>query len=197
MIIDNRVLFLHIPRTGGRFLSYNFQKHYYCTSWNFKEKWFNKEVPHLNMIENNAYYVSTRMYDTFTIVRNPIDRFMSAICYTNRVNKKCLSYMFENETSFFKTVNDLRLNNSLSNWFEPQVNFIDYDTHIWKYENGFKTEFNQWLQSTVNLTLHPISEAEQQSLRSKTPSVLDLTDTQKQYIQNYYFLDFKTFDYSV
>ena len=203
MIIDNRVLFLHIPHTGGRFVSATINKNHNCVHHSFMREVEGIEIEHLNIFQSNSLYASSKMFKTFTIVRNPIDRFIGCLRHCNRVNSKSIQYMFENETNFFNTVYKLRKAKT-DNWFEPQINFIEHDTKFWKFENGFKKEFEEWLINNFDLELPKIKkgEIEQNEVlnfleksKSNYKHEVILNETQKQYIKNYYFLDCKIFNY--
>ena len=203
MIIDYKIQFLHIPRTGGRFLNFLLPKKYPCMHNNFDHYFKNCNIPHIDIIQSNSLFASSKMFKTFTVVRNPVTRFMSCLKNSNKVNENSIKTMFENETNFFNTVYKLR-ESKTDNWFEPQINFIEHDTKIWKFENGFKKEFSEWLINNFNLELpkikkNEIEKNEIENFLEKSESnykheVL-LNEEQKQYIKNYYFLDYKIFNY--
>lgn len=196
MIIDNRVLFLHIPHTGGRFVSATISKNHYCIHHSFMREFEGIEIEHLNIFQSNSLYSSSKMFKTFTIVRNPINRFIGCLRHCNRVNSKSIQYMFENETNFFNTVNKLRKSES-SNFFEPQIDFIEKDTLVWKFEDGFNEEFKKYLLNNFNIKFEISNDIllEEYKKPSNYNYVLDLNESQKQYIKDYYFLDYKIFNY--
>ena len=116
MIISNAIQFRHIPRTGGRFLYNLFLKNNQkCVDHNFDMSFNNVEIPHLNALQTNCFYL--KMFDNFTVVRNPLDRFISCLATSNTVDKKLIKKMFENKTNFFTTVNKLRQQSITNNWF--------------------------------------------------------------------------------
>jgi len=203
MIIDYKTQFLHIPRTGGRFLSFLLIKKYSCMPANFDRDFKDCSICHVDIIQSNSLYASSKMFKTFTIVRNPVTRFISCLKNCNKVNENSIKNMFENETNFFNTVYKLRKAKT-DNWFEPQINFIEHDTKFWKFENGFKKEFEEWLINNFDLELPKIKkgEIEQNEVlnfleksKSNYKHEVILNETQKQYIKNYYFLDCKIFNY--
>ena len=197
MIIDHRIKFLHIPHTGGRFLSYNFDKNFICTHTNFQHRFKNCEVPHLNAFESDCFFPSSRIFKTFTVVRNPLDKFISCLKDFSKVNQNLIKYMFENKTNFFNILNHLREDKTNNNWFEPQINFIEHDTKIWKFENGFDEKFNEWLLNNLNIKIKKFEENKIEDFASsyQAPIDINLNDQQKQYIKDYYFLDYKIFNY--
>jgi len=195
MIINYTTQFLHIPRTGGTFLSYGLQKNNNCCHYDFgkNQRYKECEVPHLNMFENNSFFPSSKMFKTFTIVRDPVERFISCLKNFNKINNNLITYMFKNEINFFNTVNNLRREKINSNWFEPQINFLEYDTKIWKFEKGFNQKFHKWLMKNFNLKFKNLSEQELKMFTENNNYKHDvnLKEQQKQYIKNYYFLDYK------
>jgi len=197
VIIDHRVRFLHIPRTGGRFLSYIFNKNYYCTHYNFYNKFKDCEVVHLNIFESNCFFASSKMFETFTVVRNPLDKFISCLTHFNKLNKNLIKHMFENEKNFNNIVNKLREDKTNNNWFEPQINFIEHDTKIWKFEDGFDKKFNKWMLNNLNIKMEELQDDELKN--AKFPGYpsrkINLNNREKQYIKNYYFLDYKILKY--
>jgi hypothetical protein len=196
MIINNKILFLHIPHTGGRFVSNNINKNQNCIHYNFQVLFKEIDIDHLNAFQNSCFLGSSRMFETFTIVRNPIDRFIGCLRNVNKLNLKAIKYMFENETNFFNTVNQLR-ESGTSNWFEPQINFTEYDTKIWRFEDGVEEEFRKWMMNTFNLELEKPTKDDLEMFKKKIyyNNVFDLNEEQKQYIKNYYFMDYKIFNY--
>ena len=197
MIIDHRIKFLHIPHTGGRFLSYNFDKNFICTHANFQHRFKNCEVPHLNAFESDCFFPSSRIFKTFTVVRNPLDKFISCLKDFSKVNQNLIKYMFENKTNFFNILNHLREDKTNNNWFEPQINFIEHDTKIWKFEDGFDKKFNKWMLNNLNIKMEELQDDELKN--AKFPGYpsrkINLNNREKQYIKNYYFLDYKILKY--
>ena len=104
--------------------------------------------------------------------------------------------MFVNETNFCNTVNRLR-ESKTSNWFEPQIDFIEHDTKIWRFEDGLEEEFRKWMMNNFNLELEKPTNNELKIYKEKSNynDIFDLNEKQKQYIKNYYFLDYKIFNY--
>lgn len=196
MIINNEILFIHIPHTGGRFVSYIISKNQNCRHDNFEKEFRGVDIEHLNIFDTNLKYVVSKMYKTFTIVRNPVDRFIGCLRDCGVLNLKAIKYMFENETNFFNTVNKLR-ESKTGNWFEPQINFVEYDTKIWKFENGLDETFRKWMFDNFNLNiLAPIdTDLEFYKTKSNYNKMFILNEKQQQYIKNYYFLDYDIFDY--
>tara|TARA_R100001086_G_scaffold230842_1_gene151250 strand:+ start:331 stop:924 length:594 start_codon:yes stop_codon:yes gene_type:complete len=197
MIINHNILFIHIPRTGGRFLSYLFRNSgHFCYNDCFVKEYDGVEVAHLNSLQTNNYYPLSTMFKKFTIVRDPIDKFISALQTGLLINDFLVQKMFENESNFFNIVNNLR-KNKMQNWFEPQVNFIEYNTKIWKFEKGLDKKFFNWVDNNFNLTLNsPDSKTINKYKHVETNKLnIDLNNKQKKYIENYYYQDYKMLNY--
>tara|TARA_R110000823_G_scaffold313631_1_gene441519 strand:- start:495 stop:1097 length:603 start_codon:yes stop_codon:yes gene_type:complete len=199
MIINESTKFIHIPRTAGRFLFLLFKKNNRIDNYNFTRLYKGIEFPHLNSLQSNSVYPVSKMFDTFTVIRNPVNKFMASIGKTNTLNNKAVSYMFENEINFFNIVHKLREQTSTNNTFEPQINFVEKDTKIWKYEEGFKENFYNWIKNNfkINIDLEDLLEnkIEKVGEKEQIKCNININEKQKQYIKNYYFLDYKIFNY--
>tara|TARA_Y100000114_G_scaffold74151_1_gene67986 strand:+ start:291 stop:890 length:600 start_codon:yes stop_codon:yes gene_type:complete len=197
MIINNEVKFMHIPRTGGRYLSYLFKYNgHFCYGDNFVIKHNNIDLPHLTALESRNFYIGS-IFKKFTIVRNPLNRFISCLKNDSANNNEGIKYMFKNEKNFILTIDSFRQQKANNNWFEPQINFIDKDTKIWRFEDGLGVEFFKFIKDNFNIELDPNKEydAEEFTNKSVYTNTVELNEEQKQYIKNYYFLDYKIFNY--
>ena len=198
MIINNAIQFRHIPRTGGRFLYNLFLKNNQkCVDHNFDMSFNNVEIPHLNALQTNCFYL--KMFDNFTVVRNPLDRFISCLATSNTVDKKLIKKMFENKTNFFTTVNKLRQQSITNNWFESQINFIEHNTKIWKFENGFGKEFFKFIDENFAIKLDMTKDYSAEKFKDRyiDRNIIQLNEEQKGYVKNYYFLDYKILNYGL
>src|SRR5210317_378071 len=191
VIINKQIQFIHIPRTGGRYLNYVLtQNNHYYIHDDYSRKFKGIEIPHLSYPENlNFHYHS--FSKRFTIVRNPVDRFISMLRDFNPINEEKIDSIFKNQDSFYEFVNNARVVN-LSNWFLPQINFIDHKTKLWKFEDKLENNFFKWLLDNFNLK---IIDKDYESVKFKIKSIhmnkFVLNEKQKQYIKNYYYQDYK------
>lgn len=183
MLINKNIYFVHIPRTGGRFIKNLFKINNYQVYLNEFHHWNNKEVPHLTYPDYEIY-LNFLSCDKFSIVRNPIDRFVSAINSDAKLNSITIDKMLTNQENFNMYINNLIYNDD-ANWYAPQINFINYDTKIYKYENGLNTNFIKWVSDNFNLSLSILPNY------VKSEKKIDLTHKQKEYVENYYYKDFK------
>jgi len=155
MIINKKIFFVHIPRTAGRYVGYLLNKNGYLCYHNnnlihFKEK----EIQHLTYPEHDIYLLQNP-FKKFTITREPIDRCISALTSFAKINEDKIEQIFKSQDSFDSFVNESRVNDE-TNWFVPQVHFIDYKTKIWRYENKLFSSFYKWLYKNFDIEIKDI-----------------------------------------
>jgi hypothetical protein len=196
MLINKNIYFVHIPRTGGRYISKIISDNYLCEYYDFdKEALFkDKEVQHLTHSEYQEFlnYVPLK---TFTVVRDPINRFVSSLA--NSKFEKEVDLILKDQESFDKFINYSIIDKkNIGNWFVPQIDFIDYKTKIWKFEDGFGDNFFKWLQNNFDLLIqNKTASAEFFINKIDYKFKVSLTNEQKNYIKNYYYKDYKILGY--
>ena len=42
------------------------------------------------------------------------------------------------------------------NWYRPQVDFISDKTHLWRFENGFREEFSEWMSNVLEVPFRAV-----------------------------------------
>tara|TARA_B100001094_G_scaffold267576_1_gene270924 strand:+ start:327 stop:932 length:606 start_codon:yes stop_codon:yes gene_type:complete len=144
-----RFLFIHIPRTAGRFIGANLLKND-CESEQGlgSDLWITKngvEVSHYHR-EYYEKYLDVKDIPHFAVVRNPVDRFISTVGHIGIVDSK---FKVDN-----KLLNYLTKGDGASKYFyhfRPQVEFISSKTHVWKYEDGMGKEFVRWLSGILDI----------------------------------------------
>ena len=236
MILINKdqtlINFTHIPRTAGRFVMSSLYQSGYRDTYSYSLIIKGKEILHQthNVIKTfSKQLFPDRLEELnnapkFTIVRNPIDKFISAsnniklLCKINNINPKKLE--LENYDKFFETMEErpfhynyinektntafpyiaLGLRDSFQNFFEPQINFIDDRINIWKFEEGFNDEFESWVIEEVGIKDFRLFEVDQ-SVTQNTSIDNDklnskyFTDKVKENIARYYKEDMIKFQY--
>ena len=194
MIIDKRVCYIHIPRTGGKYVRDTLILNNYLVEihrYNFFHR--GKELPHLTYPEYDEY-LNFMSLQKFTVVRDPVDRFLSMCRETHNLNENKIKKILDNQEYFDEAISHFRLNN-LGNWFIPQVNFLNYQTKIWKFEDGFGDEFKKWLKNNFNINVN-IYPNKKELGNNNTPNYIEsLTDKQISFIKNYYYQDYKILEY--
>ena len=193
-----RVFFAHIPRTAGRFVEANLSKNDF--KWDDAHLDNGKgimsivngfEVAHYHR-DHYMKYLDTKDIPHFSIVRNPIDRFISASIYIKRFCGDKAQEGVEDKNSFLYVLKSIPHRQSL-NWFRPQIDFLRSDTHIWKFEDGFGEDFVSWLSGIVGIDLEFTDDVEyavapdEGNKLEKTPQLIDtLIHFYKQDIEQFY-----------
>tara|TARA_A100001201_G_C4003253_1_gene175210 strand:+ start:68 stop:646 length:579 start_codon:yes stop_codon:yes gene_type:complete len=192
MIINNKIYFIHIPKTAGRFLHETLQlNNYNIKNYNFNITFRGKETPHLTYPEY-CQYTNYRSLKKFCIVRDPVDRFLSMATDTWMLDNEKIENMFKSQNYFDETLNNICLN-GLTNWFVPQHNFIDYKTKMWRFEDKFNVEFTNWLLYNFNIKITNV--ADKTNYINSNINKITLNNKQIGYIKDYYYKDYKILNY--
>ena len=193
-----RVFFAHIPRTAGRFVEANLSQNDF--KWDDVHLDNGKGIMSIvNGFEVAQYhrdqymkYLDVKDIPHFSIVRNPIDRFISASIYIKRFCGDKAQQGVEDKNSFLYVLKSIPHRQSI-NWYRPQIDFLRSDTHIWKFEDGFGEDFVSWLSGIVGIDLEFTDDVEyavapdEGNKLEKTPQLIDtLTHFYKQDIEQFY-----------
>jgi hypothetical protein len=155
-----RFYFVHIPRTAGRFIETNLMVN---NNFAWDDDWekfgINQVYQKYDGIEfghwHREYYEKYLDVDDIphvSIIRNPLTRFKSASTYLKRVYGDDIQSQMEDPILFYSLLRNYPCSESV-NWFRPMVDFISNKTHIWKFEDGFKDEFTNWLGGIIGVDL--------------------------------------------
>jgi len=143
-----RFLFIHIPRTAGRFLEENFKYNGFQVEHKIWNSIDGIEVAHFHR-ELYEKYLDVKGIPHITIVRNPIDRFFSASIFLKRMYGECQEEM-EDLMMFHSMLDNFPLPEGL-NWFRSQLDFISKETNVWRFEDGFGIDFNNWMSQILGV----------------------------------------------
>jgi len=154
-----RFLFIHIPRTAGRFIETNLMmKNAFLWDDDYEGLGISKMYDSVENIELGHFhreyyekYLDVKGIPHITIIRNPIDRFISASLYINRMYGNCQELM-EDEHYFYSMLENFPLTESIS-WYRPQLDYLTNKTHIWRFEDGFGKDFIHWLRDIIGIDL--------------------------------------------
>lgn len=194
MIINNKTYFVHIPRTAGRFIHKSLElSGNEILHFDFNVLFKGKEAPHLTYPEYSQF-THHRSFKKFCVVRDPVDRFISMVKGTWMLDEEKIKKMFSSQSCFDETVSNLCLNGN-TNWFVPQINFIDYpyNTKIWRFEDNFDNEFTHWLR--YNFDIEITNFADKSEFANSNTNDITLNDKQTSYIKNYYYKDYTILNY--
>jgi hypothetical protein len=206
-LIKSFVYFIHIPRTGGRFINSIFlnDKNYITSFKNYDSFYKNRVIPHLTYPHyldldkffinyNNLDGFNIKSIEHFTVVRNPFCKFKSSIkafltCEKDLSNIIDLS---KNELQFF--INEINSNTN-DNWFISQSSFISSQTKIWKYENGIGVDFVKWIKKEFNFDIKNTNAGYLKKCYDSTNLDLDSLEKIRPIIKEIYKEDFIKFGY--
>ena len=145
-----RFLFVHIPRTAGRFLEENFKENGFEAEQILWKSVDGIEVAHFHNELYLKHFDDLGSIPHFTIVRNPVDRFMSCSIFLTRMYGEDIQEMMEDPMMFGSMLQNFPLTQAV-NWFRPQIDFLTDDTNIWKFEDGFGSDFDEWMSEILGV----------------------------------------------
>ena len=195
-----RFLFVHIPRTGGRFIEVNLEKN----GWEV-EPIDQYGIPHYqhSFIEDceiahfhrDLYekYCDIEGIEQIAVVRNPVDKFFSSSTYLITVYGKEIQEKLEDYDEMVSIIENFPMSETLS-WWRPQVDFITDTTHIWKFENGLGTDFGDWLGEKLGVPFeidkyanYAMNRYEGSFKLDRTPKLIDnITKFWREDIEQFY-----------
>ena len=145
-----RFLFVHIPRTAGRFLEENFKENGFEAEQILWKSVDGIEVAHFHNELYLKHFDDLGSIPHFTIVRNPVDRFMSCSIFLTRMYGDDIQEAMEDPMMFGSMLQNFPLTQAV-NWFRPQIDFLTDDTNIWKFEEGFGSDFDEWMSEILGV----------------------------------------------
>jgi len=154
-----KIFFAHIPRTAGRFveanlLANNFEwgDSHLDTGLGVMSVVNNIEIAHYHRKYYQKYLNVKDDTIQFSIIRNPLTRFISGSIYLKRTYGNDIQSQMEDPMLFGSMIQNLPFEGSW-NWYRPQVDFLSNQTNIWKFENKIGNEFSFWLSDIVGIGL--------------------------------------------
>ena len=147
-----RFLFVHIPRTAGRFLTENFKSNGFELEDSFIwESVDGIEPAHFHR-ELYQKYLNADGIEHISIVRKPVDRVISTSIFLTRMYGDDIQEAMEDPMMFSSMIQNFPLSEGV-NWFRPQMDFISDETRLWKLEDGFGEDFEQWLGEVLEMEI--------------------------------------------
>tara|TARA_R100001463_G_scaffold7749_1_gene24546 strand:- start:435 stop:1022 length:588 start_codon:yes stop_codon:yes gene_type:complete len=150
---NKKIYFVHIPRTGGRFVHNLFEHNNFLVNLSNDFPYKNYEFMHLHheLLCNFNFYKNNKK---FTIVRNPLDRFMSFAKFDMYRNNKGHTFRLKTKEDVLDYIELCsKAHFRYSNWLRPQSEFVSKDCKIWKFEDGLKDNFLQFLKINFDIKL--------------------------------------------
>jgi len=191
------IFFSHIPKTGGSSL-----KTHLKTNLNKDVKFLDSNHELLNKFKQ---YENNPDNFIFTIVRNPLDRYVSMLNYmwTWKDMKKWLYFHFGNSLTI-NQINDFNLdiilkypietyNHKHCHHFGKQIIWVNFLKHnkIYKYENGLDKIIID-INEKYNLSI--LTNIPKINVSNKKFKVEDLTQEQINKLKEVYKEDFKLWE---
>ena len=152
-----RFLFVHIPRTGGRFIEVNLEKNgwevepidYYGIP-HYQHSFIDDcEIAHFHR-DLYEKHCDIEGIEQIAVIRNPIDKFFSASTYLITVHGRQVQERLEDYDEMVSIIKNFPQSETLS-WWKPQVDFLSEKTHIWKFEKGLGTDFGDWVSEKLGV----------------------------------------------
>jgi len=153
-----RIFFAHIPRTAGRFVEANLLANgfewgdsHMDTGLGVMSVVNGVEIAHYHR-EHYQKYLNVSNIPHFSIVRNPITKFISGSIYLKRTYGNDIQSVMEDPVMFPSMIQNLPFDGAW-NWYRPQVDFLTNNTNIWYFENKIGDKFATWLSGIIGINL--------------------------------------------
>tara|TARA_A100000164_G_scaffold95630_1_gene83024 strand:+ start:28 stop:636 length:609 start_codon:yes stop_codon:yes gene_type:complete len=185
-----RFHFIHIPRTAGRFVEAVIEDNNFKLEGNFPNVIEGVELIHLHRDLYEKYF-DLKGTPNITIIRNPIDRFFSCSIFLKRMYGNDIQETMEDPMMFSMMLQNFPLTQAV-NWFRPLSDFITEDTYIWKFENGFKKEFEEWISDIVDFPFN-VRDVPYEKLSTNETNKLNKSDRLIENIKQFWREDIEQF----
>lgn len=184
-----RFLYVHIPRTAGRFLEENILHNgFECEQKKIWKSVCNTEIAHFHK-DLYSRYLDCHSIPHITVVRDPVDRFFSASIFLTRMYGDDIEQLLENENTFYSMIENFPLPEAV-NWFRPQVDFIGDLTHIWWYENKLEDDFSDWMSDILEMDFK-VNDLEYPKLTTNEDRKVERRPRIVQNVKNLYRKDYE------
>lgn len=205
---DRRILFIHIPKTGGSSVT----KHFADSGWDVSyldkssisdpqsANYLRKISPqHMHAEHLNNIFNLSKFDFIFSIVRHPVSRLKSEFAFRNpnvkqnELSADLVNAWWESELKKYK-----KNKNHLDNHLRPQVEFLTKASAIFKLENGLSKIFElERSLSTSNVKNANFELKENKKVNSSVYSSEEVPIASKtiRSLKRLYRKDFMTFNY--
>lgn len=205
-----RVLYIHIPKTGGTSIKAFFEANGYATAYHATQN----EPGHLNKLRlcspqhmhsdilNHVFKLNTFDY-IFATVRDPLSRILSE--YSMRKTWSLINAPTETFPSFEQwseaTLNQYSKNNFvLDNHIRPQYQFIIENCDIYKQEEDYDENWINLLSGRSGLTFDfrkvpRLMKRDPATTEATVPGEQEIEPATEKLVRLFYELDYETFGY--
>jgi hypothetical protein len=196
---NKSIFHIHIPRTGGRYINSIFKLNKFKPYHNnFNTTVQGIEVPHLHYPLYNFLEGVEDTENHFTIVRDPFERFKSAmkVIINSRSYPEEIYELIQNKSWLFEFLDFEREVNSYKyNFFRPQCEFISNKTTIYRFEDGLGDNFLEWLNNTFDIYLKSMNFKYNLADSELLECNQEINVSIKNLIKEYYKSDYDYFNY--
>ena len=186
-----RFLFVHIPRTAGRFLEENIEENGFEPEQVIWKSVDGIEIAHFHNELYIKHFDDLGSIPHFTVVRNPIDRFFSCSIFLKRMYGDDIQEAMEDPVMFGSMLDNFPLTQAV-NWFRPQMDFLTDDTNVWKFEDGFGDNFGKWVSDIIGVDIKMRSDMPVQKLPTDETRKVKRSAKLLDNIRNLYRKDIET-----
>ena len=144
-----RFHFIHIPRTAGRFIDAVIEDNNFTLEHNTAGTIEGSDIIHLHR-ELYEKYLNVEGMPHIAVIRNPIDKFFGASPFLKRMYGDDIQEQMEDPLMFSMMLENFPLPQAV-NWFRPQADFLADGTNVWRFEDGFKEEFGDWMSEVLGV----------------------------------------------
>lgn len=185
-----KVLFIHIPKTGGSTISNELRRHHQ-TSMYTNSPWpgYQCTPQHLHAGPLKEIFQPEAFAYVFTVVRHPVDRIRSEYDWNQRNRSVKVPFWFWLRKKLFQTRRSPYLDD---NHFRPQEEFLGFDTEVFRLEDGLDKVF--WRLSEITGTDY--SEKPNACKVTAAPSQ-SVSRADRNLIGKVYANDFRRFGYEI
>ena len=155
---QTKIYHIHVPRTGGRYISNLFDNNGYKVYFEHSRNFYKNSI--IEELLTYPYYETLYNFEdipTFIVIRDPIDRFVSVASYdffARKVKQKTITDIFKTKESLLHYIKEQQTTHCYhNNFFTPQYKFIGPKTKMWKFEKGLSYKFIDWINEQFNLNI--------------------------------------------
>lgn len=197
---EKSLYFIHIPRTSGRYVRSLIEStpsiscHYNIPGQDYIR---GRDVVHLHY-PLYEHFLPTYKIPQITIVRNPIDKFISCIKVMCHMHHFDYNFIMKTKEEFdmfvWLNIDALSFQN---NWFLPQHRFTSSITKVWKYEDGINEDFVDWVREETGMQISKDFSVNYDKINGEEESFdYKMDEHIKDYIVDFYKEDFLKFGYT-
>ena len=197
-----RFLLVHIPRTGGRFISVNLEQN----GWEMEPIDY-YGIPHYqhSVIDDcEIAHFYRELYEKhcdiegipqIAVIRNPVDRFISASTYFRTLYGPQVQQRMEDYDEFISIIENFHndLDVETRNWWRPQIDYLTDETYVWKFEDGLGDDFGNWMSEKLEVQFDIDSSARYRGNKHEDLK-LDKTDKLVENIRKFVSEDIEKLD---